>query len=77
SRWFTRGWTLEELLAPYTVTFFSKEWHWLGDKKTLERRIHETIGIPIWALQGAPLDKFSKEDRLSWSEGHHTTRKED
>ncbi|KAL5381558.1 hypothetical protein DPSP01_007011 [Paraphaeosphaeria sporulosa] len=77
SRWFTRGWTLQELLAPHTVTFFSKEGHRLGDKKTLEQRIHATTGIPIRALQGAPLDKFSKEDRLSWSKGRHTTRKED
>ncbi|KAF2688457.1 hypothetical protein K458DRAFT_428036 [Lentithecium fluviatile CBS 122367] len=66
-----------ELLAPYTVTFFSKEGNQLGGKKTLERHIHETTGIPIRALQGAPLDEFSKDDRLSWSEARHTTRKED
>ena len=77
SRWFTRGWTLQELLAPYTVTFFSKEGNQLGDKKTLERHIHEITGVPIRALQRAPLDEFSIEDRLSWSEGRHTTRKED
>ncbi|KAF2647013.1 HET-domain-containing protein, partial [Lophiostoma macrostomum CBS 122681] len=77
SRWFTRGWTLQELLAPHTVKFFSKEGNQLGDKKALERHIHETTGVPIQALQGAPLDKFSKEDRLSWSKGRHTTRKED
>ncbi|KAH8688669.1 hypothetical protein GQ44DRAFT_802460, partial [Phaeosphaeriaceae sp. PMI808] len=77
SRWFTRGWTLQELLAPYTVTFFSKEGNQLGDKKTLERHIYEITGVPIQALQGAPLHEFSKEDRLSWSEARHTTRKED
>ena len=77
SRWFTRGWTLQELIAPPTVTFFSKEENWLGDKKTLERHIHEITGVPIQALQGAPLHGFSKEDRLSWSRARHTTRKED
>ncbi|KAF2737240.1 hypothetical protein EJ04DRAFT_123709, partial [Polyplosphaeria fusca] len=77
SRWFTRGWTLQELLAPHSVTFFSKEGTWLGDKQSLERQIHETTGIPLRVLQGAPLQNFSKEDRLSWSEGRHTTRKED
>ncbi|KAF2685037.1 hypothetical protein K458DRAFT_430639 [Lentithecium fluviatile CBS 122367] len=77
SRWFTRGWTLQELLAPLTVTFFSREGNRLGDKKTLERHIHETTGVPIQALQGAPLHEFSKEDRLSWSKARHTTRKED
>ncbi|KAH8712241.1 heterokaryon incompatibility protein-domain-containing protein, partial [Phaeosphaeriaceae sp. PMI808] len=77
SRWFTRGWTLQELLAPHTVTFFSKEGNRLGDKKTLERHIHETTGVPVRALQGAPLHEFSKEDRLSWLKARHTTRKED
>src|ERR1700733_5828682 len=41
SRWFTRGWTLQELLAPSSVEFFSQEGKRLGDKKTLERQIHE------------------------------------
>ncbi|KAF1967249.1 HET-domain-containing protein, partial [Bimuria novae-zelandiae CBS 107.79] len=77
SRWFTRGWTLQELLAPHSVKFFSKEGTRLGDKKSLERQIHEITGIPRRVLQGAPLHDFSKEHRLSWSEGRHTTRKED
>ncbi|KAF2686139.1 HET-domain-containing protein [Lentithecium fluviatile CBS 122367] len=77
SRWFTRGWTLQELLAPHTVKFFSKEGTWLGDKKGLERQIYEITGIPRRVLQGAPLHGFSKEDRLSWSEGRHTARRED
>lgn len=77
SRWFTRGWTLQELLAPHTVTFFSKEGTRLGDKKTLERYICEITGIPIRALRGTPLHEFSREDRLSWSRPRHTTRKED
>jgi len=64
-------------LDPHTVTFFSKEGTWLGDKKSLERQIHETTGIPLRALQGAPLHEFSKDDRLSWSEARHTMRKED
>jgi ankyrin repeat protein len=77
SRWFTRGWTLQELIAPHSVKFFSKEGTWLGDKKSLERQIHGITGIPLRVLQGAPLDNFSKEDRLSWLQGRHTTRKED
>ena len=77
SRWFIRGWTLQELLAPDTVIFFSKEGAQLGDKKTLERQISEETGIPIRALRGAPLHEFSKEDRLLWSKTRHTTRKED
>jgi hypothetical protein len=79
SRWFTRGWTLQELLAPdpASVEFFSREGDRLGDKSTLEQQIHETTGIAVSALQGAPLSQFNIEDRLSWVEGRQTTREED
>ena len=50
SRWFTRGWTLQELIAPASVEFFSKEGIHLGDRKSLEQHIHNTIGIPLKAL---------------------------
>ena len=55
SRWFTRGWTLQELLAPPSVEFFSRHNKRLGDKGSLKRHIHEITGIPISALEGAPL----------------------
>jgi hypothetical protein len=45
SRWFTRGWTLQELIAPVSVEFFSVEGERLGDKKSLERTLHEITGI--------------------------------
>jgi hypothetical protein len=41
SKWFTRGWTLQELIAPTSVEFFSKEWELLGNKISLERQICE------------------------------------
>jgi hypothetical protein len=77
SRWFTRGWTLQELLAPRSVNFFSREGKQLGDKATLERHIHEITAIAILALRGTPLCEFGVEERLSWSKGRQTTRKED
>ena len=40
SRWFTRGWTLQELIAPVSVEFFSKEGVRLGTKESLEHDIH-------------------------------------
>jgi hypothetical protein len=76
SRWFARGWTLQELLAPASVKFFSKDWEQLGDKKSLERLLHVT-GIPVRALQGSPLSNFSVTERLLWAEKRETTRKED
>jgi hypothetical protein len=77
SRWFTRGWTLQELLAPGSVEFFSQEGNRLGNKRTLEQQIHEITGIAIAALRGAPLSQFDVDDRLSWAENRQTMREED
>jgi hypothetical protein len=77
SRWFTRGWTLQELLAPRVVIFFSREGDRLGDRLKLKQQIHEITNIPVPALAGTPLGDFSVDERLSWSEKRYTTRKED
>ena len=77
SRWFTRGWTLQELIAPVSVEFFSRESKRLGDKKSLEQQVHEITGIPISALQGSHLSYFSVSERISWTENRETKRKED
>jgi hypothetical protein len=77
SRWFTRCWTLQELLAPKTVEFLSRDGQFLGNKRTLEREIHEITSIPIPALRGAPASEFTIEEKLSWATGRHARRPED
>ncbi|RYN98523.1 hypothetical protein AA0121_g13502 [Alternaria tenuissima] len=77
SRWFTRGWTLQELLAPRVVSFYSRDWTHLGERYNLKQLIHDITSIPCPALTGAPLDTFSVEQRLSWSSERQTTREED
>jgi hypothetical protein len=77
SRWFTRGWTLQELLAPESVEFFSRDGEPLGTKKSLEQQIHETTGIAIKALQGHHLSQFSYDDRKSWAANRKTKFAED
>jgi hypothetical protein len=77
SKWFTRGWTLQELIAPSSVEFFSIEGKRLGDKKSLERKINERTGIDIEALRGCPLSYFSIEERMSWQAHRKTKRPED
>jgi len=77
SRWFTRGWTLQELLAPSSVEFFSQECKRLGDKRSLRQQIHEITGIADSALRGAALSEFSVSERFSWIERRQTKREED
>ncbi len=77
SKWFTRGWTLQELIAPVSVEFFSREGDRLGDKTSLKEKVHEATGIPIHALQGSPLSCFTVDERLSWAKRRETKRQED
>jgi len=78
SRWFTRGWTLQELLAPKSVEFFSVEGKRLGDKISLLQEIHGVTGVSIQALQGSrPLSQFSIKERMSWAKKRETKREED
>jgi hypothetical protein len=77
SKWFTRGWTLQELIAPKSVDFFSAEGHWLGDKASLEQQIHEITGVALQALQGTPLAEFGVDERMAWASRRQTKLKED
>jgi hypothetical protein len=77
SKWFTRGWTLQELLAPKSVEFFSSEGFRLGNKNSLEGEIQRITGIPIDALRGRSLSDFSVSERMDWATKRTTTRKED
>ncbi|KAH7074681.1 heterokaryon incompatibility protein-domain-containing protein [Paraphoma chrysanthemicola] len=77
SRWFTRGWTLQELLAPMHVEFFSVEGVLIGDKSLLKSQIHDITGIPIDVLQGRSPSSYSFMERSKWAERRRTTRSED
>ena len=77
SRWFTRGWTLQELIAPTLVDFFSVDGERLGSKLTLEATIHDITRIARNALKGDPLSDFSVKERLSWAEHRNTKYEED
>lgn len=77
SRWHTRGWTVQELLAPRTVEFFSRDCVRLGDKVSLAVLIHQVTSIPINALRSHDLSQFAIEERLRWINGRETTKEED
>ncbi len=77
SRWFTRGWTLQELIAPISVDFFCQESKRIGSKSSLKQQIHEITGIPKPALEGAYLSQFNDKERFSWIQPRQTTVEED
>ncbi|TBU61553.1 heterokaryon incompatibility protein-domain-containing protein [Dichomitus squalens] len=78
SRWFSRGWTLQELLAPRVLVFISKGWRVLGTKAILATVIEDVTGIERAILtHEASLDSVSVARRISWASRRQTTREED
>jgi tetratricopeptide (TPR) repeat protein len=77
STWFTRGWTLQELIAPVSVEFFSCEGRLIGDRASLDQLIHEITNIPLAALHNCPMDQFTTLEREGWAESRTTTEEED
>ncbi|KIV78852.1 hypothetical protein PV11_06461 [Exophiala sideris] len=77
SRWFRRGWTLQELIAPVSVEFFSSEGNHMGSKSSLEHDIHKLTGISLEVLRGRDLAEVTVEERLSWADYRETSRPED
>ncbi|KAH6900096.1 hypothetical protein B0T10DRAFT_469618 [Thelonectria olida] len=78
SRWFTRGWTLQELLAPQHVLFLSKDWKLLGNVPWLVGDIATATGIPErFLMKELKLSISSIAQRMSWAAGRQTTRVED
>ena len=75
SRWFTRGWTLQELLAPDLVVFYDKAWVEIGTRLSLSDEISEITGIKHHHMF-EPL-KASVAAKMSWASGRTTTRLED
>jgi hypothetical protein len=77
SRWFTRGWTLQELLAPTVVEFFLVDWLFLGLKQDMAAKLSTVTGINTGALQEFDPESFNIAEKMSWASGRNTTRKED
>lgn len=78
SLWHTRGWTLQELLAPRLVIFLSRDWEVLGTKAELAGVLERITGIPksvLWLEE--ELADISIARRMSWAAKRKTTRPED
>ena len=78
SRWHTRGWTLQELIAPDFLIFLSKDWHELGNRADYAALLMEVTGIPYGVLtrEHQPAE-YSVSIRMSWASKRKTTRVED
>ncbi|KAK8060938.1 hypothetical protein PG996_010868 [Apiospora saccharicola] len=77
SDWFNRGWTLQELIAPRAVEFYSGEWELFGDKASLTAAISAKTGIANRYLQGGDMELASVAERMSWAAERKTSRPED
>ena len=80
SVWHSRGWTLQELLAPACVIFLSRTWRTLGSKYSLALALVEVTGIRhdiLTRAQSNWLEKASVAERMSWAAHRRTTRVED
>ncbi|KAK7439826.1 hypothetical protein VKT23_017397 [Stygiomarasmius scandens] len=78
SKWFDRGWTLQELLAPQTVIFFNKHWKRIGDKHKLQDDICRMTTIPAAICSGEKsIQDVDVLDRMSWSVFRKTTKDQD
>ncbi|KAF2489819.1 hypothetical protein BU16DRAFT_566919 [Lophium mytilinum] len=75
--WFTRGWTLQELIAPSSVVFYDEKWEELGTKATLKEPISQITGIPCDVLLGVQSSESSIAQIMSWAANRQTTRQED
>ncbi|OCK80017.1 hypothetical protein K432DRAFT_260976, partial [Lepidopterella palustris CBS 459.81] len=77
SRWFTRGWSLQELIASSIVEFYTADCSAIGTKDTLKEQIAGITGIDSRALGGEDLSTYNVAERMSWAAFRETTRLED
>jgi hypothetical protein len=78
SRWFSRGWTLQELLAPRELEFFSSNWRRLGSKNVLSKQTSDITGVGEgFIIRVNRLSEASIAKRMSWASRRKTTRTED
>lgn len=78
SRWFTRGWTLQELIAPRQIEFYGQEWQYIGNKSSLRSKLSSITGIEAEVLSDPTLVyQTSVAQRMSWAARRQTERQED
>jgi hypothetical protein len=77
SRWWSRGWTLQEFIAPRKLQFYTADWIYLTDKADLANHTEVIAGIPSKYILRKDNDMACVAERLRWAAGRATTRPED
>ncbi|TLS25613.1 hypothetical protein PpBr36_07552 [Pyricularia pennisetigena] len=79
SRWFTRGWTVQELVGPlHEMKFYTNDWTCLGTKTTLAPLLQEITGVPEkYLLRKEGISGAGLAQRMSWFANRVTSREED
>ncbi|KAF9872328.1 hypothetical protein CkaCkLH20_10155 [Colletotrichum karsti] len=86
SRWWTRGWTLQELLAPSKLDFFAADWTVIASRDDTASAISSITGINERYLRSPSYGRKSRlgslatasvAERMSWAARRTTTRTED
>ncbi|KAI4223591.1 MAG: hypothetical protein L6R36_005300 [Xanthoria steineri] len=77
-RWFTRGWTLQELLASKTIRCYDQHWRYVGDKGDLAAPFSAVTGIEkVYIKHRGGVHTASVAARMSWASRRQTSRPED
>jgi hypothetical protein len=80
SKWFTRGWTLQELLAPFGLVFLDRKWRKIGTRSDFRNVISQVTGIAerhFKDLNGPFIPSASIIEKFSWAARRSTSRRED
>jgi len=78
SAWFSRGWTLQELIAPLRLTFYTKSWNKIGTKAGLCHQISVASKISEGVLRDRRrISAIGISEKMSWAARRVTTRPED
>ncbi len=78
ARWFTRGWTLQELLAPSEMVLYARDWRRIGTRFEFRDTLRQITGIETkYLCREEPVKRASVSKRMSWASKRNTSRVED
>ncbi|KAK0622786.1 heterokaryon incompatibility protein-domain-containing protein [Immersiella caudata] len=77
-RWFTRGWTLQELIASVNIRFYDASWNFVASKHQIMGEISRITGVDVPVLENVTsLTEIPVGRRMAWASNRETTRTED